>query len=192
MSAGASNSVTLESLVRRLDQAVQSADPTSICTQVKQVLIEVLGGQRFSVPASFLQTVHTGYARRCLFRDPAGRYTVVVMVWGPGQGTPLHDHAGHWCVECVYDGRIQVTSFELESESPGRVCFQQRGSVQAGVGAAGALIPPFEYHTLHNPFDEKAVTIHVYQGELTWCHAFEPLAESGWFAPQRHELLYTT
>jgi predicted metal-dependent enzyme (double-stranded beta helix superfamily) len=181
----------VESFVERLGQAVQAGDAAAVCTRIKQVLMDVLGGRKFTVPEAFLQPVTTGYARRCLFRDPGGRFSVVVMVWGPGQGTPLHDHAGHWCVECVYDGRIQVTSFELEQESPGRVCFQERSSVQAGIGAAGALIPPFEYHTIHNPFDAKAVTIHVYEGELTWCHAFEPLPENGWFAPHRHELLYT-
>ena len=47
-----------------------------------------------------------GYGRRLLHRDPRGRYTVVVMTWGPGQGTPIHDHANLWCVECVYRGNV--------------------------------------------------------------------------------------
>lgn len=186
-----SQPVTVESFLQRLDQAVDAADPGAICARIKHVLMEALRERRLDMPETFLQPVPTGYARRCLFRDPRGRFSVVVMVWGPGQGTPLHDHAGHWCVECVYDGRIQVTSYELEQEGSGKVCFQERGSVQAGIGAAGALIPPYEYHTIRNPHTEKAVTIHVYEGELTWCHAFEPLPESGWFAPHRHELHYT-
>ena len=51
------------------------------------------------------------YARRLLHRDPAGRYTAIVMTWGPGQGTAVHDHGGLWCVEGVVDGEIAVTQY---------------------------------------------------------------------------------
>ena len=29
----------------------------------------------------------------------------------PGQGTPIHDHGGLWCVECVLQGRIEVRAY---------------------------------------------------------------------------------
>jgi hypothetical protein len=87
-----------------------------------------------------------------LHRDPDGRYTVLAMVWERGQGTPLHDHAGRWCVECVYQGRIRVTSYSVRGD-PERdlVEFRQESVVLAGIGEAGALIPPFEYHRIQNP-----------------------------------------
>ncbi len=176
-------------MLRGLDTATAALDAASICAGVKSVLMQELS--RVTVPAAYLQPVPTGYARRCLYKDPKGRFSVVIMVWAPGQGTPLHDHAGHWCVECVYDGKIRVRSFEREAEDSGRICFRERQSVVSGVGDAGALIPPYEYHSIDNPFDIQAVTIHVYEGEITWCHAFEPLEEAGWFQPQRHELGYT-
>ncbi|HZM16242.1 MAG TPA: cysteine dioxygenase family protein [Candidatus Krumholzibacteria bacterium] len=186
-----SNLAPLLPLLRRLDHAAAAADTRAICADVKAALMEELGQGRVPMPEPFLQPVPTGYARRRLFLDPKGRFSVVVMVWGPGQGTPLHDHAGHWCVECVYDGRIRVTSYDREREDQGRILFRQRGTVLSDIGAAGALIPPFEYHTIENPFDTKAVTLHVYEGELTWCNAFEPLEPAGWFRPQRHELGYS-
>jgi len=185
------SSPSVASLVRRLDAAVTTADAPSVCKQVKTVLMEELGQGRITLPDAFLQSVGSGYARRRLFLDPAGRFSVVVMVWDPGQQTPLHDHAGHWCVECVYAGKIRVTSFDLEREEPERALFRRREAVDAGVGTAGALIPPFQYHTIENPFDQKAVTIHVYKEEITWCHAFEPLDATGWFRPQRRELTYS-
>jgi predicted metal-dependent enzyme (double-stranded beta helix superfamily) len=126
-----------------------------------------------------------------MHRDPAGRYSVVVMVWGTDQGTPLHDHAGSWCVECVYRGRIRVTSFDLESE-PGvePLRFTPESVVFAGVGEAGHLIPPFEYHMIENADRTPSVTIHVYAGELTWCNAFHPL-EDGGYRRERRQLTYT-
>jgi len=178
-------------LLHRLDAAVSTPDPARVCEDVKNVLMDELGRGLVALPEALLRTVPTGYARRRLFLDPAGRYSVVVMVWGPGQGTPLHDHAGHWCVECVYAGKIRVTSYDLQRQEGERAFFERRDVVEAGVGAAGALIPPFQYHTIENPSEETAVTLHVYRGEITWCHAFEPLDDTGWYRPQRRELTYS-
>jgi hypothetical protein len=67
--------------------------------------------------------------------------------------------------------------------------FERQGTIFAGVGEAGALIPPFEYHSIENPDDSPAVTLHVYAGELTWCHSFEP--EGDGYRKLRRELSYT-
>ena len=99
-----------DELIQRLDRAVATDDTDRLCINVKRVLAEVVGSGEQFVDDAFLAPAPDRYARRLLHRDPAGRYSAVVMVWGPGQGTPLHDHAGVWCVECVYRGRIRVTS----------------------------------------------------------------------------------
>ncbi len=181
----------VQTLVRRLEEVASETDVPSLCQAVKHVLTEELGQHRVDVPPEFLQPTPDGYARRCLFRDAQKRFSVVAMVWAAGQGTPLHDHAGSWCVECVYQGRIRVTSYDLTHEKDDRVQFREVDTVEAGVGGAGALIPPFEYHTLSNPFEETAVTVHVYQGELTWCHAFHPTDEAGWYTRERRDLVYS-
>jgi 3-mercaptopropionate dioxygenase len=108
------------------------------------------------------------------------------MTWGPGQRTPIHDHAGIWCVEGVVDGRMRVERFELVGEEPGGRCrFAERGAETAGVGSSGALIPPFEYHVLANALDDRrSVTLHVYGGDMDHCSIFEPAAAGTW---QRRE-----
>jgi len=181
----------VQELIRRLDQAMAPGDDAARCQNVKRVLCDIVASGEGFVDAPFLAPATDRYARRLLHRDPAGRYTVLVMVWDRGQGTPLHDHAGMWCVECVYRGRIQVTSYSVRGGDPdkGIVEFQQENVVTAGVGEAGALIPPFEYHVLENAGEAPAVTLHVYGGEMTHCHVFEPV-EGGWQRRYR-ELAYT-
>lgn len=178
-------------LIRRLDEAVAINDDAVRCTNVKRVLTEIVKSAEDFIEPAFMQPVPERYARRLLHRDPQNRYTVLVMVWNNGQGTPLHDHAGTWCVECVYRGRIEVTSFSVHGGDPETgVCqFEQEKQIFAGVGEAGALIPPFEYHVLRNAGEIPAVTIHVYGGEMTYCHIFEPV-EGGWQRKFR-ELTYT-
>lgn len=166
----------LRQLLDRLDAAVALGTERAVCAGVKTALSEAVGRGTELLPESVTRPAADRYARRLLHRDPGGRYSVVVMVWGRGQGTPLHDHAGRWCVECVYRGRIRVNSFALlnpEGEGPYR--FAPAGEVLAGVSAAGALIPPFEYHTIQNPDPRPAITIHAYCRELDEYNAFVPV-----------------
>ena len=182
-------------LLRRLDEAVARHAGRALLDAVKDVLVALVRGQSLSLDPALLVPDRDRYARRLLHRDPTGRYAVVVMVWGPGQGTPLHDHAGLWCVECVYHGELRITSYEPVgavpgAETGGTVAFRRASAVTAGVGEAGALIPPFEYHVMENESPERAVSIHVYGGEMAGCNIFVPV-ETGRYRQERRVLTYT-
>jgi predicted metal-dependent enzyme (double-stranded beta helix superfamily) len=183
--------ITVEDLIGRLDSAVEHEDAAVVCESVKRVLIETAeDGVAFLGPEFLEPTPGETYARRLLHRDPRGRYTVVVMVWAPGQATNIHDHAGIWCVECVYRGAVEVTSYRCEELArPDRYMLTEESVIDSGVGDAGALNPPFEYHKIENRSGRPAVTIHVYGGELTWCHAFYPAADGG-FRREKHTFGY--
>lgn len=168
----------LDDLVTRLDAAVQLGSTTAIATRVKTELESLIGRDGVRLPDRFYATRTDRYARRQLYRDPQGRYTAVVMTWGLGQRTPLHDHGGIWCVEGVVEGQLEVTQYDLESEAGEVFRFREMGRVLAGVGSAGSLIPPFEYHTLGNALsDRSSLTLHIYGGEMTNCHVFVPRAD---------------
>jgi predicted metal-dependent enzyme (double-stranded beta helix superfamily) len=173
----------------RLDAVVHGETPDRIPGLVKGVLIDSMQCGSLVVPESFRQPIEGTYARRLLHRDPSGQYTMVVMTWGPGQKTALHDHAGIWCVECVVDGTMEVAQYDLLSEDSGAFRFQQRNCVVAGRGSAGCLIPPFEYHTLGNAAETPSITLHVYGGEMDHCHVFEP-SDDGAYRRVRKELAY--
>ena len=163
------------SLREKLDAAVQAGDAAGIAHQVKAALQDTLKGEGLDLPAPFRQPRPDTYARRLLHRDPAGRYTAVVMTWGAGQGTALHDHAGMWCVECVVDGEMEVRQFDLVEERDGRYRFEPQAAIEAVKGSAGCLIPPYEYHTLANRRQhDPSITLHIYGGEMNHCHVFEP------------------
>lgn len=179
----------LSELIVRLDEAVNHSEGPC-CYGVKRVLEDVCRSGEDWIPAEFLRPSTSGYARRLLHRDPEGKYSVMVMVWAGDQGTALHDHAGMWCVECVYRGRIKVVSYDLLSEEGETFEFERKLEVLAGPGEAGALIPPFDYHTIHNDHKHPSATIHIYGGEMTWCHAFIPT--DGRFVRVRRELCYSS
>jgi len=172
---------SFDSIRPKLDDAVRAESVASIAHKVKDVLQDALRSGGLPLPRTFYVAKPDTYARRLLHRDPGGLYTVVVMTWGPGQRTALHDHAGIWCVECVVDGQMEVTQYDLLSEGDGSYRFAPQPAIPADRGSAGCLIPPFEYHTLANASaDGTSVTLHVYGGEMDHCHVFEPAADGSY------------
>ena len=168
----------LTELIERLDAAVEQGTPEAITRRVKADLEDVLGRGALHLDARFKQPRPDCYARRLLYQDPANRYTAVVMTWGPGQGTPVHDHGGLWCVEGVVEGQMQVTQYDVRAEGDAFSVRAVGAPLAAGVGSAGRLIPPTDYHVLANGQPEgTSVTLHVYGGNLDGCRVFTPAAD---------------
>ena len=175
----------LTDLIERLDAAVAMGNPEAVTARVKADLADLLSRSALQLPSSYWRTRAEGYARRLLHQNPVLGYTAVVMTWAPGQCTPLHDHGGLWCVEGVVDGMMEVRRFELADQSNGSFAFIERGRLLAGVGTAGSLIPPVDYHVLGNALpDRTSLTLHVYGGDLTKCHVFLPRPDGRY---ERHE-----
>lgn len=177
-------------LVELVDEAVTATDPDEITQRVKNSLCQLIRGAELAMPEFVCRPVSDHYARRLIYKSDQHGYSMVAMTWGPGQGTPLHDHAGMWCVEAVCQGAIRVMQYEQVERDADRFRFEKEESIHASVGTAGCLIPPHEYHTIHNASDtDAAVTLHIYGGEMECCNAFEPLGD-GWYRKVQHDLAY--
>jgi len=172
-----------DDLVARLDRSVDAGDTGAITQAVKADLEYILGQHLLMLPSHLVGARPDSYARRLLHRDPRGRYTAIVMTWGPGQGTAVHDHGGLWCVEGVVDGEIAVTQYLVQPDRDGFFRVTPIGSLLAGTGSAGCLIPPTDHHVLANARPERtSVTLHVYGGDLDDCKVFLPATPDGRYA----------
>ena len=120
----------------------------TITRQVQNEIENVLQPGRLRLEERFRLTRPDRYARRLLHRDPARRYTVLVLAWAPGQGTPIHDHPNLWSVEGVLEGELEVTQYAPIKEEAHRCRFAPVESHRVVAGEANFLIPPFEYHAL--------------------------------------------
>jgi len=169
----------VDPLIDRLRNAVLLGDIAAITEQIKNDLESFIPAEGLRLPERFRRVKPESYARRLLYRDTDLGFTALIMTWGPGQGTALHDHAGIWCVEGVVEGEMAVTRFEMTEEVEEGLCrFVERGAVHATAGSAGALIPPFEHHVLANARPDRAsLTLHVYGGEMDHCNVFEPMGD---------------
>lgn len=170
-----------DKLVAAIDEAVASGDDHLVTASLRQVLCQMIRDHDVHLPDCVYEPIADHYARREIYRSPVHGYSVVAMTWGPGQGTPVHDHCGLWCVEGVWDGELEITQYELLEHEGDRFRFRAAGGMQAGPGSAGSLIPPHEYHTIRNSSpDNVAVTVHIYKAPMEACSMFVP-QDGEWF-----------
>ena len=162
-------------LLSGIDAAIAAGDCHAVTATLRNVLCTLIRDPAVRLPDCVHAPISGHYARRELYRSAEHGYSVVAMTWGPGQGTPIHDHAGCWCVEGVWNGELEITQYELLERDGDRVRFRAAGGIQAGPGSAGSLIPPHEYHTIRNASSgEVAVSLHIYEAPLECCSRFEP------------------
>lgn len=114
------------------------------------------------------------YARHYLHREPGDRFVVMALVWGPGQGTPVHDH-GTWGVFGVYENEIEAANFKrLDDGSDDEYAdLRETGRLFLTKGATGWVLPPNEeIHWNRNASDATTITLHVYGKTITGFHVF--------------------
>ena len=80
------------------------------------------------------------FRQHILHVAPDGGFSVVAVVWQPGQTTPIHDHVS-WCVVGVYEGEEEETRYHLYEGEGGRFLLED-GTATAEPGEVATLIPP--------------------------------------------------
>ena len=169
-------------LIEMIDAAVVKPTTCELTDSLRNSLCKLIRDNAVKLPDCVFEACDDHYARRELYRSDEHGYCVVAMTWGPGQGTPIHDHDGMWCVEGVWNGALEIVQYELLEHGAQHYRFQPVGSIQAGAGSAGSLIPPHEYHSIRNPSDNAVtVSLHIYSGPMTQCAVFQPLPEDRWY-----------
>ena len=165
-----------DALLAVIDTAYAQASDEALTHSLRDGLCRLIRERAVSLPECVFEPVEGHYARRELFACAERGTTVVAMTWAPGQGTPIHDHCGLWCVEGVWQGQLEITRYELEEEDGERTRFSKHETLIAEAGSAGSLLPPHEYHTIRNPQpDRVSISLHVYQRAMGTCATFEPV-----------------
>ncbi|WP_081084337.1 cysteine dioxygenase family protein [Burkholderia territorii] len=137
----------LVQLCRQIDDAFDAGgalvDPSQhaeFSTRLRVALAEVGATSAWLTHSERVSNAQQ-YCRHLLAADPLGRYTVVSLVWRPGQWSPVHGHRT-WCGYTVLDGTLTETLYDW-NEAAGhatevRCCRREVGAVSfVRAGATG-------------------------------------------------------
>jgi predicted metal-dependent enzyme (double-stranded beta helix superfamily) len=117
------------------------------------------------LPAALTEPDPASYRIHLLHLDPAARFSVSAMVWGPGQGTPIHNHTV-WGMVGVLRGRERCEEFSLPARPGGPLVAGHVHELQAG---DIDLVSPSigDIHRVSNALaDGTSVSIHVYGADI--------------------------
>ncbi|MBC7781813.1 MAG: cysteine dioxygenase family protein [Proteobacteria bacterium] len=98
------------------------------------------------------------YTRHLLHADPNGLFSILAIVWSPGQASPVHAHHT-WCAVGVYAGELTECHYRA---APGDVYPVEVKSVRRGVGDSCFDAGRDGIHRIANLSDQLAISIHVY------------------------------
>ncbi|ARF81722.1 cysteine dioxygenase family protein [Kitasatospora aureofaciens] len=101
------------------------------------------------------------YRQHVLHVDPEGRFSLVALIWLPGQATPVHDHTT-WCVVGTYRGTEEETSYRFTRHADGSSALEPVATTVNPPGTVTYLTPPGDIHLVRNGGDDLAVSLHVY------------------------------
>jgi len=116
------------------------------------------------LPAEYARVDPQGYRQYLLYCDARSRFSVVSFVWGPGQGTPIHDHCT-WGLVGVLRGAELSTRYAYATDGTFGPCSP---SVCLEMGMIDTLSPSLgDIHQVANARDdEPSVSIHVYGANI--------------------------
>lgn len=109
------------------------------------------------------------YQQHVVHVHPAGCWSLVALVWRPGQTTPIHDHRC-WCVVGVLEGEEDEERFHLvrREERPALV---RTTRTRQAAGSVCTLVPPQEnIHRVSSAAPTGiTVSLHVYGDDIARC-----------------------
>jgi predicted metal-dependent enzyme (double-stranded beta helix superfamily) len=103
------------------------------------------------------------YQSHLLYVERGGAFSIVALVWRPGQVTPIHDHVA-WCVFGVLQGVEYEEVFTLDEKGEFLV---QAGDNSNTTGEVSGFAPPGDIHRVRNVGEGTAISLHIYGTDVS-------------------------
>jgi 3-mercaptopropionate dioxygenase len=99
------------------------------------------------------------YVSHVLHAEPG--FSIVGVVWRPGQGTVIHDHVS-WCTFGILSGIEYETLYRDLGDHLAEI-----GRAENRPGEVSGFAPPGDIHKVCNTSAEVGVSVHVYGADVS-------------------------
>ena len=160
-----SGSERFRDFVREMTLLVERAgyDEETIFEEGEPLLANLIAEDDW-LPDAYAEPEEGKYRQYLLHCDPLERFSVVSFVWGPGVGTPIHDHTV-WGMVGMLRGSETSTAFESAEEGQ---ALKPCESTTLTPGMIERVSPKIgDVHVVTNAEPDRAsISIHVYGGNI--------------------------
>lgn len=122
------------------------------------------------------------YTRNCVVNNE--KFELILICWGAGQMTPIHDHGGEECWVKVLEGELEEVIYKKNKND-------DLVAVRSSISKANQVTYMKDFmgfHSLQNVSESRSLTLHLYAKPIRSCNVFDE--DSNTFV--RTELFYHT
>ncbi|KAI8324300.1 hypothetical protein GQ54DRAFT_296287 [Martensiomyces pterosporus] len=167
---------TMQDLISRLNSTLGNTglgDDLSRVHQVKKLMREYISQSDDWYQYAVYQE-GTRYTRN-LVDDGNGKYNLLILVWGEGQSSPIHDHAGSHCMMKLLAGELdeELYAWPTEESVEGEQLRLKRVA-PLKTNSVAYMHDKIGLHRIGNPStSKKAVSLHLYSPPFSMCKTFD-------------------
>jgi cysteine dioxygenase len=113
------------------------------------------------------------YTRNLVVRD--ARFELMILCWGPGQVSAIHNHEGQDCWMAVLDGAIEELRYAWP-ETGGPAPLPSKGALRFAKGQVAFIRDEMGLHLVRPTADAPlgGVTLHLYSSPYDECNCYCP------------------
>ena len=119
----------------------------------------------------FKNFVEGSYTRSLVRRTED--YELLVLSWGAGEESPVHNHMGQRCWMAVLDGEVEEVHFKRSEDGPGPLVEGPRKRFPKGNVAF--INDEIALHLVRGAEGKAAVSLHLYSKPYDICLVYDPL-----------------
>lgn len=109
---------------------------------------------------------------RNLVDEGNGKYNLIVLCWGEGHGSSIHDHTNSHCFMKILQGNLKETLFEWPACSKTEMVKKSERVLEENQCAY--INDSIGLHRVENPsHTESAVSLHLYSPPFDICQTFD-------------------
>ncbi|MBW4718809.1 cysteine dioxygenase [Saccharothrix obliqua] len=117
-----------------------------------------------------------GNYMRILLNSSDDPFQVVLVLWQPGRGSPIHDHSGTVGAVSALLGHTREVKYQITGRVGSRVTLAEKGELVIRPAEVTRILPEDDeqLHMMVNETAHWAATVHVYLDAITSYRLYEP------------------
>jgi predicted metal-dependent enzyme (double-stranded beta helix superfamily) len=152
-------------LAMTIDATMEQCQPHALAAAAKASLRGYLCEPTLLSAAQRIGCNET-YTRHLLYADPGKQFSILAIVWRPGQRTPIHGHTA-WGAVGVYSGNPYCEVFDTSTAEQPRISLKPTMKLCMHPNDVATVQPGIDdVHRIGNDGISEAITIHIYGRDL--------------------------